>query len=248
MSSRIQKKTQAREARLAAERAAEQAALRRRRLTMLGGVLAVAVVILGVAVFISQSGSAPATEPDARMALLDGVPQDGTRLGSPDAPVLVEEYADMQCPFCGQFATDELPAIIRDYVRPGRVRLDFKVLTFLGPDSMRAGRFVTAAAAQDRLWHVTEAFFADQGSENSGYVTDDFLRSVGEQAAGLDVDRAFADQSTPEVRDGLRDAQAAATRAGVQSTPTFVVRGRDGDPQVVSSDGLRAAIDAALEP
>lgn len=242
----MEEKARAREARLAAERAAEQAALTRRRLWMFGAIVAVAAVVLAAAVLISQSGTEPESTPDTRIAVLDGVPQNGTRLGAPAAPVVVEEYADMQCPFCARFATDDLPSIVTDYVRPGRVQLDFKVLTFLGADSVRAGRFVMAAAAQDRLWQATEAFFADQGRENSGYVTQDLLRDVAGKA-GLDADRAFADQAKRDVTAGLGEARDAAQRAGVDSTPAFVVRRRGGEPEVVASDGLRAAIDAALE-
>jgi protein-disulfide isomerase len=247
MSSRAQQKAQAREARLAAERAAEQAATRRRRLMLFFGILASAAVVLVVAVLVSQSGTEADTTPDERVAMFDGIPQDGTLLGASDAPVVVEEYADLQCPFCAEFATDELPAIVADYVRPGRVQLDLKVLTFLGEDSVEAGRFAAAAAQQDRQWQFTEAFYGDQGAENTGYVTEEFLRDTAAKVPGLDADKAFDDQATGAVTRQLTDATRAAAKARVESTPTFRVGRRGGELETVTSDGLRAAIDRALQ-
>ena len=246
MSSRAQQKARAREARIAAERAAESAAARRRRIIAFFGILGVAAVVVLVAALLSRSSAEPETTTDARIAMFAGIPQDGTVLGSPDAPVVVEEYADLQCPFCAQFATDDLPGIVADYVRPGRVQLDFKILTFLGKDSVTSGRLAAAAAEQDQAWGFTEAFFARQGPENSGYATEEFLRDVGGEVPGLDVDRAFADRPSAAVTRRLAAAREAAREAGVDSTPTFVVGRRGGEQRTVAADGLRAAIDEAL--
>ena len=88
---------------------------------------------------------------------------------------------------------------------------------------MRAGAMAAAAARQDRLWSFTDAFYRSQGAENSGYVTDDFLRATGE-AAGLDVERAFADRDRPRVLETLADAERAAAALKVDHTPAFYLR------------------------
>jgi protein-disulfide isomerase len=249
MSSRAQEKERARQARLDAERAAAARTTRKRRLATLGGVLAAAVVVLAVAIAASQAGTddeAP-TAGEAR-ALLAGIPQDGPWLGRPDAPVVVEEFADLQCPFCAQAARDTLPALVRDYVRTGQVRIRFRTLTFLGPDSVEAGRAAVAAGERDGLWSFTERFFARQGEENSGYVTPAFLREVA-GSAGLPADRVLEGASDPRVERLLAEDDAAMQRSGVTGTPTFLVGPRGGELRRVEGfelDAVRAAIDAQL--
>ena len=63
--------------------------------------------------------------------LLKGIPQDGISLGSAKAPVRVLEFADLQCPFCRQATLDVLPNVIKRYVRPGQVRMEFHALAFI---------------------------------------------------------------------------------------------------------------------
>jgi protein-disulfide isomerase len=160
--------------------------------------------------------------------------------------VVVEEYADLQCPFCADFATRDLPALVADYVRPGRVRMRLRLLTFLGPDSVQGGRVAAAAGLQNRQWDFVEGFYARQGEENSGYVTRGFLRDVGAAVGRLDLGRALARRTDRRAEAQLRAARAAAQAARVRSTPSFRVGRRGGAMRTVTADGLRAAIDAAL--
>lgn len=246
MSSRAAQKVQAREARLAAERALEASAARRRRLLMLGGVLAAAAVIVLVAVLASQSGTTDKVTATERVTMFDGIPQQAAWLGDPGAKVVVEEYADPQCPFCADFATRDLSSVVSDYVRPGKVRMRMRTLAFLGPDSVTAARVAIAAGLQNRQWQVMEGMYANQGAENSGYVTPAFLRDVASGVAGLSLPRALAARNSPAVTARLRADRAAATAHGVQSTPTFRV-GRPGGPmRTVNAGELRSAIDTAL--
>ena len=99
-------------------------------------------------------------------------------LGDPDAPVTVTEYVDLQCPICAEASKQTLPTLINDYVKTGKVKLQARTLSFLGPDSVRAAKVAAGAQEQGRLWAFLETFYASQGTENSGYVTDDFLREV----------------------------------------------------------------------
>lgn len=114
-------------------------------------------------------------------ALLRGIPQRLNELGSPQAPVTMVEFADLQCAFCRDFALQTLPTIIDGYVRPGKVKLDFAVIAFIGPDSETALRAPYAPGLQGRLWNFVDLLYRNQGAENSGWVTDALLRSIGER-------------------------------------------------------------------
>jgi protein-disulfide isomerase len=235
MSSRTAQKVAARRAREDAERAAAKAGARRRRMTMLAAVIAAAVLVVLAAVLLSRSGTGSEASSMERAALFAGIPQDGEWLGRPGSPVVVEEYADLQCPFCAAFATRELPAIVRRYVRPGRVRLRLRLLAFIGPDSVDAARVAAATALQDRMWDFTEGFYARQGAENSGYVTGGFLRAAAEGIADLDIERALAERDDPRAAAQRRDAREAARRACVQSTPVFRVGRRGGGMRLAAA-------------
>ena len=243
-------------------RAAAAATRQRQRRALLAAVAVTATAVVAIAVALGSSsdgdrarGDVPASphgaHAPAAAALLDGIPQDGTLLGQPDAPVTLVEFADLQCPFCGQFAVDAIPGLVRDYVRPGKVKLELRLLTFLGAESMRAAQLASAAALQGLGWQYADLFFNNQGQEGSGYVTEDFLREIGDGVDGLDVDRAF-EQSTGSEADALiKRAAAAAETLGVSSTPSFFVRrggGRLEEVQVseLSAEAIGAKLDELL--
>ena len=141
--------------------------------------------------------------------------------------------------------------IVRDYVRPGKVRLVFGGLSFVGADSDQGLRFALAAGRQDRLWSVVHLLYANQGAENSGWLNDDVLRRVGDATPGLRVDQAFEDASSLPVSDEVEAIGNQAAALGIQGTPSFAA-GRTGGrfaPVQISSldaDGLRPALDSLL--
>jgi protein-disulfide isomerase len=230
----------------------DQAGGRRRRLTRLGAVLGAAAAAVAVLVAVSAgsgrpaaSSSGPAAGADATRTLLAGIPQHGIVLGDPKAPVRVVEFADLQCPFCREYTLTVFPGLVRRYVRPGKVRLEFRALAFIGPDSVRAARVAEAAGLQDRLWNVVDLAYRNQGRENSGWATDATLRGVAAAVPGLDAGRVFAQRDGAAVTATLNAAARAAQRSGVTGTPTFLV-GRGSALQAVDAAGLPAAIAAAL--
>jgi protein-disulfide isomerase len=250
MSSRVEQKAAARRQRQALEAEQHVAHARRRRLVRLGAVVASALIVVVAAVSGSRLAAedpAPAASAPARFA---GIPQQGIALGSPQAPATLIEFADLQCPYCGVYGRDVLPSVVERYVRPGKLRLELNVLTFVGEDSVRAGKLAAAAALQDRMWSFSEAFYARQGEENTGYVTDEFLMETG-TAAGLDLAAARRARDGDKAAAVLRDAQAAAERLDVNSTPSFYIRRGDGPLKrlkitALTPDGFAAVLDRAL--
>lgn len=213
----------------------------------------IAAVLIGASAMSSDStaerpkaGAVDATE---TVQLLEGIAQRGTVLGRADAPVTLVEYADVQCPYCAQWSHHALPELIRDYVRPGHVRIEFRGLSFIGPESEVGLRGVLAAGRQQKLWQLLDLLYRNQHHENSGWLTDDALQTVGAAVPGLDTERMLAD--SPSVTAQIDSAQRAATSAGVDATPSFQVGptgGRLNRVEVDSLDAaaLRPALDAAL--
>jgi protein-disulfide isomerase len=94
-------------------------------------------------------------------------------------------------------------------------------MSFLGPDSETALRATYAAGLQKRLWQFLDLLYRNQGAENSGWVTEDLLRSVGASIPGLDVNALMSARSTSNVDDALVASQQQSQSAKVTSTPTF---------------------------
>ncbi len=215
--------------------------------------LAIVVVVVAIAAGTDRrrDSDGDAAVAPAASRVFDGIAQDGIALGSPDAPAVLTEFADLQCPFCAAYARDVLPAVVDRYVRSGRLRLELHVLSFLGDDSVRAGSMAAAAARQDLLWPFTDGFYRSQGTENSGYATDDFLRGIGEATPGLDVERALEERGGPQAARTLAEADAAAGKVGADHTPAFYLRRGDGpaepvEPAALTGEAFTAALDAAL--
>ncbi len=217
--------------RLAAEQAATAADTRRRRLWRLGIAAGLAAILVAVVAAVSSSNDSPPPTPDAA-SLVAGIPEKDGVLGNPDAPITITEYVDLQCPICAQAAQQTLPTLINDYVKTGKVKLQARTLSFLGPDSVRAAKVAAGAKQQGRLWAFLETFYASQGTENSGYVTDDFLREVA-AAAGVDADKALDFANTPDSQRALDQADSDAAAIKADSTPTFTIKRGDGPETIV---------------
>lgn len=229
-----------------------KAANRNRTLLIaLGGAAVVAaVVIVGAVLLAGGDGDGSATT-SPTTALLDGIPQDGVMLGDPEATVTLIEYADLQCPVCRRYSEDAFPTLVEEYVRTGKVKMEFRGLAFLGPDSVKALRHVVAAGFQDRLWQMEDTLYANQGAENSGWVTDELLREVGATIPGLDVDKMFADAPGQDVTTELDESAQQAEAANVQGTPWFFIQIGDDEPYEIQPTSLtpeafRPALDDAL--
>jgi protein-disulfide isomerase len=262
---RKQRREAARAARVEAERAQAAAAQRRRRLLTLGGVVAAAAVVVVVAIVVSSGGGGneasdrPAAVQNASGAIpgqkessemLAGIPQEGIYLGKADAPVRLVEFADLQCPICREYTLQSLPQLVQDYVRTGKVRMEFRNLSFLGDDSVTAGQAASAAAKQNKLWNFADVLYYNQGEENTGYVTQQFIDRVN-KAAGVDSAEADAFAKSAAAREPLGAANTLANQYGVDSTPTILVGKRGGTLKTVEAaatdvGAYKSAIDALL--
>jgi protein-disulfide isomerase len=194
-----------------------------------------ALALIAVLILISALGgrsTAPAGVPDgapsagasALPAPERRAPGDSLALGRPDAPVVIVEWADFQCPYCGAFATETEPDLVERYIKAGKARLEWRDFAFLGPESTRAALAARAAARQGRFWAYHDALYANQKPENSGALTAAYLTALAGRL-GLDQARFRADLDDPALARQVRADQVDGTRRGVTGTPTFFING-----------------------
>ena len=167
------------------------------------------------------------TEEEARealAALATREPDDPRALGDADAPVVMVEWADFLCPFCGVFARDTEPELIARYVDTGLLRIEWRDLPFQGEQALLAAIGGQAAAEQDAFWDYHEALFAEDLRRAENRVDTGFLLDVAGQL-DLDVDRFAADLDDPELAERVRGEAVVAQQLGISGTPAFIVGG-----------------------
>jgi protein-disulfide isomerase len=187
----------------------------------------VAIVVVGVLIV----GSGVLDRDESRQIAIPDrtVPPglaDGRALGAADAPITIEVWEDFQCPVCGVFARNSEPRLIEEYVIPGKVRLVYRDMAFLGQESLDAAVAARAAERDSGLfWQYHDLLYQNQDGENEGA----FNRTVlGDMAVSLGLDRAtfLAALDDRELIDAVRAETAEGQRAGINSTPTLDINGQ----------------------
>lgn len=146
----------------------------------------------------------------------------GQSKGPATAPVVVEEFSDFQCGYCGKFARETLPRLIEAYVDPGKVRWVFRHFAILGPNSKAAAEASACAGAQKQFWPYHDRLYEVQGQraftrENLRRVAEDLQLDLAQFSDCLDSGR-FSTQVQAETQ--------AAIALGLRGTPGFVINGR----------------------
>lgn len=170
---------------------------------------------------------------------------EGRVLGDADAPVTVIEYADFQCPVCKRAETSVISKIEEEYVQHGKVKIEFRMLPFIGQESFDAAQAAEAAREQGKFWEYHDALFNAQGRENSGAFKYDKLVALAREV-GLDVPKFEATLTANTYLAAIQKEADEAHDAGITSTPTFFI----GDRKIVGAQPygkFQEAIDAELE-
>jgi Thioredoxin len=174
-------------------------------------------------------------------ALLAGIPENGNTLGSPDAPVTLEYYGDLECSTARAFTLAALPSIIEKWVRSGTLRIEYRSLRTVSAPNVFGVQQVAALAAgmQDKQWYYLEYFYQEQEQEHTHYVTEGYLHDLARQIPGLNLERWSHDRHNPELATQVaRDEQIARTES-LHSTPSLLI-GRTGSATFHSLGGFSA--------
>lgn len=153
--------------------------------------------------------------------------------GNPAGDVTVVEFFDYHCGYCKRVA----PAIKELLASDPKIRLIYKQLPILGPDSIVAARAALAANRQGKYQEFHDALFA------ADLLTEPAILALAAKH-GLDVERLRADMSDPQINAELEKNVAMSSPLGINGTPGFVI-GNTVAPGALDLDGLRQMVAAA---
>ncbi|AJT64289.2 hypothetical protein T261_2615 [Streptomyces lydicus] len=208
--------------------------------------LVVAVLAIGIAVGKAVEGdrgsggsgapqaaaSAQPKEDAAQQKMFDDLAERTSRrkdgdplaVGKKDAPVVMVEYADYQCSFCGRFTRETQPELIKKYVDAGTLRIEFRNFTIRGADSERAARASWAAGQQGRFWQLHDELYAK--NRHGDELAEDKLVDLARESGVRDLGKFRTDMNSAAAGRAVKRDQDEGYGLGVQSTPSFLVNGR----------------------
>lgn len=203
--------------------------------------LSAAAIVAAVALIVIAPGreSKPAADADQPTAVVvDGAGvrgpitdlerrRDGDELalGRKDAPVVMVEYSDFRCPFCGRFARETHPELVRRYVDTGVLRIEWRDLPIFGDQSELAAHAARAASRQGRFWAFQERLFADAPVKGRATYTKKKLVAEAKAVGVPDLARFEREMQSDDVRREVEADRDEGLGIGVNSTPAFVING-----------------------
>jgi protein-disulfide isomerase len=243
-----------REERLAEESKAASGDRRTRLLQFAaGGVFLAIIVVVVVIIAVGSGGSSGGdasnlVEKPEVEKLLSGSPQAGTTIGKKTAPVKLYEYGDLQCPICKEYSEEILPEIIENQVKKGEANITFRNFIIIGPQSIPAGEAALAAGAQDKGWSFIETWYRNQGEENSGYATDEFIESMAKYVGIPNMAKWKQEWKGKKYKKTVESTTSQAQKLGFTGTPSFSIEGPKSEGlELLGTPGSTEAIEEAIK-
>lgn len=171
-------------------------------------------------------------------------------LGRADAPVVLVEFSDYQCPYCARHSLNTMPRIKKEYVDTGRIRYVFKDMPLpFHKDARKAAEAAHCAGEKGKYWEMHDLIFKNQRK-----LSVDDLKGYG---ASLGLKKAAFNKCLDDGRyaEDVKNDLKAAQAAGLRGTPSFIVGKMNKDDMVAGRvirgaqpyEAFKAAIDAMLE-
>ncbi len=165
--------------------------------------------------------------------IFGGVPQEGDRLGSSDAPVTIQVFNDLQCSSCREDFLGTIPALTERYARPGDVKLLYRHYSVSESPQELGFYGAEAAAAQGYGWQYAYLFFRNQAEAKRFGVDQNFLDSVAGGIEELNFpewreyleDNGGSDGPISKQLDGYNEL---GTQLGIRTRQAAIVSGPNG--------------------
>jgi protein-disulfide isomerase len=183
--------------------------------------------------------------------IFGGVPQEGDRLGSSDAPVAIQLFTDLQCSSCREDFLGTIPSLVENYARPGDVKLLMRHYS-VAQNPVELGFFGAEAAAQQGYgWQYTYLFFHNQDEAQRFGIDEDFLASLAGAIGELDIvewDEYLKQEggSGGAIENTLTGYEELGTNLGIRAGQALVVSGPSGTETLQDGPTLRQ-IERAIE-
>lgn len=182
----------------------------------------------------------------------------GYILGDPNSPNTLQIYADYRCPHCRMLAKEIEPHIIEDFVKTGRMNIEFLDFTVIGVssfddlgddsiESVQAAEAAACAAEQDAYLAYRDWLLDGPTSTSTGDFADTNLINAAE-ALDLNVEQFSTSLQDGVYEQGVIDSVWLGIERGVQGTPTLILNG--GEPFYVPEtgyEGLKTYLESELE-
>ena len=207
------------------------------------GSLGATLVVVVILVIVNLPGSSVS---DTEWVPIERTLVDGRIEGDHNAPVSIVEFSDFQCPFCQRFTLETAPLVRNQFIETGRASLEYRHLSFVGPESFAAAEASECARKQDQFWNYHDLLFLRQGAENRGVFSSgnlkDFAREIQSEFNNFDLDEFDSCLDSGRMRSTVEAMTDEATQLGVRSTPSFLINGQ----LVTGAQGIDA-FGAAIE-
>jgi len=177
------------------------------------------------------SAETPSEQPDFTMPI-----ENAAVKGDAKAKVVLIEFSDFECPYCGRYVRETYPQIDRDYVATGKIRYVFRhfPLASIHPRAVKAAEAGECARLQGKFWPLHDRLFANQRALERPALVDHA------RAAGLDV-KSFETCLDGQASSAILADLNAGTRAGITGTPTFFLGFAQNDGSVHVVEKLTGA-------
>lgn len=212
------------------------------------GVVVIGAVLVAFALIypnLKSAGEISTVEPILRPMA------DGTAMGDPNAPVVIDVFEDFQCPACRIYSEEIETRITETYVAAGQVYYIFHQYPFIdrasvNKESQQAANASMCAAEQGLFWEYHDILFANWSGENVGAFNDKQLVAFAETLS-LDMDFFTSCFEENRYQDEIQADFELGTEMGVSGTPSVFVNGQHITPGFVPGfEDIQQAVEAAL--
>jgi protein-disulfide isomerase len=148
------------------------------------------------------------------------IPVDGfPSIGPDNAPIVIVEFSDFQCPYCARFHDQTLQPLLDAY--PGKIRFVYRhlPLTSIHSAAFQAAEASMCAYEQGTFWPYHDEIYENQANLR----TDLYMQIAAD--LGLDLESFSSCLENEDYKDLVQSDVDFAVNLGVRSTPTFFING-----------------------
>lgn len=230
-------------------------------LILLLGAIALGYALVNIATQKPNKNTVHINGVDEAEEYFGGVPQEGARLGSEDAPVTVQVFGDVQSSDCREGFLSTIPTLTQDYARPGKAKFLFRQYSNSENEIEYGAYGVEAAAEQGYGWEYTYLFFVNQKEADRFGVTEaenrrsglreNFLASVAggvEELEASEWEEALATGkvSGSAMEKSLLAQEELGSKLGIRFGLAMVIEGPNGNETLQENPSLKE-VEQAIE-